>query len=354
MISGLSIARWYFNTFSQNRQEFYEDFSSALKDDISPSERLKKLSLNARKRRGLLSALYDHWLKKMKRMSFAHALQNTVPEYEVMVLTAAEEDGRLEVAMDYLNRSLRIAGKVRGVYLMSLLSPAVSILTIFGFLFTNGLIIGPLNLEVLPLEKWPPISYSFYIVSKWFVDGWLVNLCILLTILVVVSWSKKNWKGKVRGFFDKVPMLPWKSYRERESNGFLLSFAILLQSSRQGPKEAIERMRKFASPWLNWHLGQMLRRLKLTPHQPARALDTGLFDRRLMERIQDYSERTDFTQALHSLAFDQGDRKVVDAERKAGIASLVALIIIAVIVSLMAAAGFEFNQALEASLQNMR
>ncbi|MGM7284707.1 hypothetical protein ABRY74_22955 [Pseudomonas guariconensis] len=349
-----SLSRWFFNAFDEYRQEFYEDFASALRDGIAPPDRLKKLTTRARQRRSGFAPLYEHWLRKMRRMSFAHALQNTVPEYEVMVLTAAEEDGRLHEAMDYLSRSLRLSKKIKGIYFISLISPAIALLTLLGFFVTNAVLIGPQNLQVLPLEKWPEISRNMYLMSKWLVDGWIINLIALAALYWLVSWSKKNWLGKIRWYVDKVPFLPWRGHREREGNSFLISFAILLQSNNQGPKEAVERMRKFASPWMNWHLALMLKRLKLSPQFPARALNTGLFEVRVMDRIEDYSERTDFTKALQMLAFDQGDRQVMEAERRAVFGGFAAMLIVAAVVGLIAAAGYEFNAALESYIQTIK
>jgi len=354
MSFGFSLSRWFFNTFDQYRQEFYEDFASALRDGISPPDRLKKLSTRSRQRRSGFAPLYDHWLKKMRRMSFAHALQNTVPEYEVMVLTAAEEDGRLHEAMEYLSRSLRLSAKIKGVYFISVISPAIAFLTLLAFLVTNAVVIGPQNLQVLPLEKWPAISRNMYLVSKWIVDGWLFNVVFIAALSWLVVWSKKNWRGDIRWYIDRVPLLPWKSHREREGNSFLISFAILLQSNNHGPKEAVERMRKFASPWMNWHLALMLKRLKLSPQFPARALNTGLFGLRVMDRIEDYSERTDFTKALQMLAFDQGDRQVMEAERRAVFSGYAAMLIVAAVIGLIAAAGYEFNAALETYIQTIK
>lgn len=170
----------------------------------------------------------------------------------------------------------------------------------------------------------------------------------------LVRWSRSQWRGKTRALIDRVPLLPWRGYREREANTFLIAFAILLQSNNHGPKEALERMRQFSSPWLSWHLGAMLLRLKLTPDQPARALDTGLFPLQLMDRIEDYAERSEFTKALHSLAFDNGDKQVQAAEKRAVIGGFLAMALVAAVIGLIVWANFEFSQALEAYVQTIR
>lgn len=351
---GYKVSRWAFNAFDDSRQEFYEDFASALSDGAAERDRLTKMAARARQRKTGWAPLYEHWLRKMRRMSFASALQHTVPDYEVMVLTAAEADGRLSDAMVYLGRAIRLSSKAKSAYFMSLISPVISLLTLLGFFLAYALVIAPQNLQTLPLERWPEVSRQLYAFSNLLVDGGIA-LCIGIGMLIwLVLWSRSQWRGKTRAFIDRVPLLPWRGYREREANTFLIAFAILLQSNNHGPKEALERMRHFSSPWLSWHLGAMLLRLKLTPDQPARALNTGLFPLQLMDRIEDYAERSEFTKALHSLAFDHGDKQVQAAEKRAVIGGFVAMTLVAAVIGLIVWANFEFSQALEAYVQTIR
>lgn len=349
-----TLARWMFNAFGDNRREFYEDFASALRHNMGGPERLAKMALRARKRRSLWAALYEHWQHKMKRMSFAHALQHTVPDYEVMVLTAAEEDGRLEQALQYLARSLRLSAKIQSAYFMSLVSPVLTVITLAGFFLAYALVIAPQNLQVLPLEKWPSLSRWLYSLSQGLVDGGIFLCMVLAALIWLITWSRANWSGVVRSWIDRVPLLPWRTYRERQANIFMVSLAILLQSNNHGPKEALERMRQFAGPWLGEHLGKMLNRLKKTPDQPAPALNTGLFPLHMMDRIEDYAERTDFTEALLLMAFDQGDKQVQRAEQQAMLSGFIAMLSVGAVMGLIVLANFEFNQALETYVQTIR
>ncbi|MEE5177089.1 hypothetical protein V2K54_25600 [Pseudomonas alliivorans] len=348
------LSRWMFNFFDDNRKEFYEDFASALKDGASPNERLKQMSVRAKQRNNGWAPLYEHWLRKMRRMSFARALQHTVPDYEVMVLTAAEEDAKLDEAMVYLGRAIRLSSRIKSSYFMSLVSPVLTAITLLGYLVIHALMIAPQNLQTLPLEKWPGSSRTIYVLSDGLVNGSLYITVGVILSFWVVMWSKPNWRGKARYWADRFPLLPWKSYREREANNFLVSMAILLQSNNHGPKEALEQMRKFASPWLSWHLARMLKRMELTPNEPAKALNTGLFPLQLMDRIEDYAARTDFTKALRILAFDHSEKQVQMAERRAVVTGYLAMLFITFFIGLIAWANFEFSQATEAYVQAIR
>jgi type II secretory pathway component PulF len=348
-------SRWLFNFSGDSRREFYEDFASALRDDMGGPERLKKMAARARKRHTGWAPLYEHWLRKMKRQSFANALQHTVPDYEVMVLVAAEEDGRLEDAMDYLARSLRLSAKISSAFFTSLVSPIAAVVTLLGFFLAYALVIAPQNLEILPLDKWPALSQLLYTLSQGLVDGGIALGVGVIALGWLVSWSRVHWSGRVRRVIDRVPLLPWRGYRERQANNLLVSLAILLQSNNHGPKEALERMRYFSGQWMNEHLRDMLARLKRAPDEPARALtSTGLFPLHMSDRIEDYAERRDFTNALLTLAFDQADKQVQRAERQAVISGLLAMLFVGGVIGFIVLANFEFNQAVEAYIQNIR
>lgn len=324
------IARLRFNTFSSNRREFYEDFAISLRDGASIIDQLKTMSMRSRKRKTGWAPLYEHWVKKMRRMSFGHAIQHTVPAYEAMVLTAAEEDGRVAEAMDYLGRSIRLLGKVQSIYFVSLISPLIAILVIIGYLVSFALLIAPEYLQIIPLNRWPSLTKFIYFISTTLVNNAFLLTLLSAGLLSLIHWSKANWGGFLRLRVDKIPFTPWSSYRQTESNNFLIALSILLQSNNHGVKESLEMMRKFSSPWLRWHISVMLHRLKISPGRPALALDSGLFDSQVMDRIEDYAERTEFNKAIYKLAFDSGDKFVEQAQLRSLIVSLIAMFLVAV------------------------
>lgn len=347
MNMSLRLSKLRFKIFASNRQDFYEDFASALRDGASSHTRLKKLAERSRRRKTGWTSLYLHWLHKMKRMTFSNALQNSAPSYEVMVLTAAEEDGKLEEALVYLGRAIRLMSKIKSIYFMSLVSPALAFLVILGFFVSYALVIAPQNIQTLPLEKWPTLSYGIYMVSHTLVSHWVAFLVGTFALGSLVAWSRSNWYGRSRRIVDRIPLLPWSGYRESSANTFLLSLAILLQSNNHGMKASMERMRQYSSPWLTWHINTMLQRLSKAPDNPALALETGIFSERIMDRIEDYSERSDFYKAMKTIAFDHGDTAVALAEKKAVFMGLIAMLLVGICIVLILLGNLEFNSEIE-------
>ncbi len=347
------IARLRFNVLASSRREFYEDFAISLRDGAPAIEQLKAMAMRARRRRTGWAALYEHWIYKMGRMSFGHALQHTVPPYEAMVLTAAEEGGRLEEAMDYLGRSIRLLGKAKSVYFIALLSPTLSFLVIIGFLIAYAIHSVPEYLQILPLERWPFLSKAMYYISTGLVSNGFLTLFLSILGFAVLTWSKPNWYGRTRRFIEKIPFFPWASYRNYEGNNFLVSLSILLQSNNHGLKDALEMMRRFASPWLAWHITVMLHRLNLAPNKPALALDTGIFSRKVMDRIEDYSDRTEFNSAIYKLAFDSGEKLVEQAQARAVISGLIAMLFVAATILIITISNIQFAQQVTSVMKSI-
>lgn len=349
-----ALVKLLFNIASSYRREFYEDFASALRDGVSNHDRLKKLYERSLSRGARWSPLYEYWLRKMKKMSFANALQHTVPAYEVMVLTAAEEEGRLSEAMDYVGRALRLSAKIRATYFAAMLSPLMGLLVIGAFVVSYALLIAPELLQALPLDKWPIVSKTLYVACTAVVGNWALSVAAFSACSLFIAWTRPNWRGRIRNRLDKVPVLPWKSFRDREGIAFLVSLSIMLRSNKGGLRMALEKMKRFASPWLSWHLHVMSKRLELAPNTPARALDTGLFSLRVMDRIEDYSDRTEFNKALYIIAFDQSEKDVQSAQGQAALTAFVTMLTVAVFIGLFAYSSIEFNQALEDFVKTLR
>lgn len=347
-------ARWGFLLSSTRRMEFYDDFADALHDGASTHDHLKKLATRAKQRRHGLGVLYKLWLEKMERMTFSHALRHSAPDHEVMVLTAAEEDARLPEGMLFLVKSLKMMNAIRAAYLKSLLSPTMGAVALLGLLTVYATQIAPAMVDVLPYGKWPPISATFYAISNFLVQHTSLLGLSLVLVYALVKWSFPSWNGRLRAQVEHIPFLPWKNYRERQAISFLVTLATLLQGKNHGPVEALKRMRELASPWLAWHINLMLNRMKLTPHRPASALDTGFFDRRLMDRIEDYSERSEFPAALNKLAFERGDKFVQQADKKAAVVGFIAMGIVAGVIIAFVAANFEMSQAVQNHLTAIR
>lgn len=314
-----------FRSSATLRKEFYEDFARALHDGQGASVRVGKMIQRALRESDSNAILYDSWMRRMKRVSFAKSLDQSIPGYEVMVLTSAEHDGRLPEAMEYLAVSLKIIGKVNSAYIMSLFSPLMSFVVALGMLVTFSLKISPTMMQLMPLQSWPWMAKVLHYSSSFLVNQWFIVVGVVFGGFYLLRWSKDNWVGKLRNKVDHIYFLPWRAHRVRQADAFLISLSLMMQSGSIGLKEALLAMNEYATPWMRWHLKQMYDRFKLTPKEPVRCLDTGLFERNVMYRIEDFAERSTFEEGLKKIAIDNGDYTVEKATKNAFISSMFAV-----------------------------
>ncbi|PRP68498.1 hypothetical protein BUE93_22115 [Chromobacterium amazonense] len=340
--------------FSSVRKDFYEDFSDALSDGASDVVQLGKLAKRHEQRNESRAVLYRYWLQRMKRMTFANSLKGSIPESELMILVSAEEDGRLAEGMEFLRRSLEIKGKINGAYFSSLISPILGFAVCVMSLVIQAAKVAPEYVKIIPFSHWPASSLLIYKAGDSLYRYWYIYCFMIAVLFFAVSWSKSNWHGQIRRVFEKIPMLPWRGYKNRQEINILMTIAILMNGEKNGLQEAIKKMSGNASPWLRWNLSMMNGRLRLKPDAPAEALDVGVFDRKMMYRIIDYSERSSFTEALTKLAFQQGERVLEKAQRQAIASGFAGLIAVASIIVFMVLANFQMTNAMEAYISRLR
>lgn len=346
-------ARFLFNFFGTVRMDFYVDFADALRDGAGESSRLRKLEERALARHSLMAPLYSHWRRKMKRMPFSLALQHTVPEHEAMILSVAEDDNRLPEGLEILSRAIGISREIKTAELMQTYSSWIGLMVLLVFMVMYDLLIAPANKEALPMKFWPASTMFLYTVAHSITAGWFVYLSGLVVTVAAINWSKANWKGRLRVFFDGIPLLPWRNHRDVQATTFLMTLAILLDGKRFGPGEAFRKMRDFSTPWLAWHLSRMNKRLELAPSKPALAVNTGIFSRSLLDRIEDYADRSDFNVALKKIAFDHSERHRQRALSMAMIKGTIAMLALAAVMLFIVFSNYELNQAIDNATRSM-
>lgn len=353
-MSLFKIKHLLFKISTSTRRKFYSDFAMALSDGIDAKSRLEKLHKIAVRSNSWKASVYATWLVRFKRMGYVEAMKVSIPVNEYMILRAAEYKGGVAESMNLIADSLEIKEKIAAAYVASFISPIIALIAIVSSVYTFVYLTAPSNIEALPLNKWPALSKNLYLVCTAVTDN-LTIFCILIGIgISVVLWSRDKWTGRLRSFFDRLPFLPWKSYKVKEGDAFLLSLALMLQTNSIGIKGALELLRSNSSSWLIYQINMMLRRYELNPEVPAAALDVGMFDRETIDRIVDISERSGFNYSLQKLALENTNQKVSKAQREAAISAFAAIVFSALIVLLFAGANFEFNGALQQFVRSMK
>lgn len=302
--------------FNRIRADFYEDLGEALDDDgelVPTLTEWMRRCAGRRKDQGL-AAIYALWLRRMDSMTFAEAIAGTVPQMDAMILAASESSGDLAKGLRFLAKAVRISERMKEVIAKALTMPMLIaivlsvVVTVFAYQLT------PVLEQIYPVAEWPVAGKALYGLS------WLATrvgpfaLPLAIAVAIWFSWSLENWTGPVRKVLDQH--LPYSLYRDYAGGIFLVTLASLMHVGNS-MTEALMKMRESATPWLGWHIGQILRNLDASPDSPGRAMNTGVFSQELADRIESFGRRGDFREALAKVGLQGVDRVIKNTEQNA-------------------------------------
>ena len=233
-------------------------------------------------------------------MAFSKALESFIPQEEVLILEAAEASGHLTQGLRSVNAQRTATSEINGVVLAATIEPAMSLAAICltGWFCGNSL--WPELLKVVSEKFWPGwalplIHFEIALAQHWQLMG------TVFVFIALYIWSIPRWTGLVRSVFDKVP--PWSIYRDRQAAIFLGVLGGLLAAGME-LDAAMARIQKCASPWLNWHINKMRRKLAVVGANPLNAMNTGLFSHKILDLIEDAARNKSFDSALSHLGTD--------------------------------------------------
>ena len=338
------------NAFHGLRAEFYADLAEALKDDAALTDEINKFAARANKEKDILAPLYRLWYHRMDDRAFSQALVGTVPDSDVMVLDAAEASGKLTDGLEFLSIVIT-ATKV----MASALKKAVA-----GFVFLTGLLTlllaafsfygVPVIEELVPPKDWPWLGQVLRDLAQFITGYWIGISAVMIGTSVLYIWALPNWCGQARVIVDRyVPF--FSIYRDFQGAVFLVSMAALMKSG-VSLTEALEKLQRRGSPWLRWHIRKILMRLDYE-EEPARAFDTGLFNKRLTWRIIDFGSRAkgNFAIAIEKVGLTTMDRVTESVVRSAERINRVLMLVNAVMLAFMVTATMLTMYEAQTSLQ---
>jgi hypothetical protein len=177
--------------------------------------------------------------------------------------------------------------------------------------------------EVRPLDQWPAVGQVLYAIDTFCYHYWWLTGSVVGTLVYLYFKTLRRWVGHMRNRFDNMPLM-WRNRRDLRAALLIVSLSGLFDSGLT-LRAALDRLTKTADPWLRWHLNRMGRRLTVAPHEPMRALDTGIFSEMIVDKITDAAGRDQFVQAIKDLGRDSLSRVVETVRRNAKITHYVLL-----------------------------
>lgn len=316
----------------KERINLYERLKSYVEESFPVYDSLKKFRARYQKRKDFREKILDNWIKKMESgQSFSQAIKGWIPDAELNLITSGEDGQGLHLGLGEAIRFATSSEKIKKTIKKGLAYPAALFIIIILFIAMFSLQLAPTYLEILPLEKWPEAPLFLYGISEFIVNKWLYCLAIMVLIGVLISKTIGYWTGPIRVMFDKVP--PWSVYKVYQASAFLISLASMMQSGVP-LNEALIKIKKTSSKWLNKYLDQMLKNLA-QGGKYGDNLNVGLLDDDTADDVIDYSELGRFEKAIYSIGEKNLTTAVEQIESRMAIIKNVMLVFVGIAITLI-------------------
>lgn len=313
----------------QHRADFYRYIADYLDDGMplvgAVEERHSRYAKRKDKRdyitRGILQGLSNG-------RPFYKTLQYWVPSSEVMLISAAENGGRLAEGLKEANYLTEATNKIRSSLIGSVIYPLFLFIGVIGIMLFTTYYLIPMFKELLPLSEWPEHSYAYYQVTQLVRDYGLIFLALIGIIgAFTISLMPNMPHGVIRSKLDKTPL--FSLYKTMTSASFLLSVSGQVQAGVP-IHAAITKVRSISSVWVKSHCDEMLRNMN-NGSNPGMAMNTGLLDAEIADDIMAYSKLSSFTDAMHRLGERIVERTVKKISSLSSVNTGLLLVVIAVL-----------------------
>lgn len=294
------------SAFRKNRADFFTDIAAALRDKSDLVTEVTNLLNRAEQRKKIGDIMmYREWLSRMERGNLTEALSNTLPSTDLMIMGAFEHSGRLADGLDFMAKTVKMAGRMKSRIIAAIAAPSFVLLIIMGILALHAFMLTPIMTQIYEVKDWPFVGQILYPVSQLIRHYGIFLVIALVSGLVAFGISINRWVGDKRVTADKY--LPYSIFRDYNGALFLTSLAAMMKSGT-GLLESLKSLDTLSSPWMKWHIRQMIGRLDKYPDESARALDTGAIPPLIMDRIIDYGKRSNFLEAMTVIGLDSMSR----------------------------------------------
>lgn len=340
------------------RADFYYDLASALEDKVPLFTTLRNYETRARQRDPAAAKLYQQMLRESINGSLSQALHGIMPASELIMIDAIQTAGDAALArgLYFMSETVEKIDKMILMVRKAVVYPVV-LMVIFAALLTGfSFFAVPVLEELMPPEKWPLLGRILYVISSTVRHYGLFILIGLAVMITLFVRSLPNWFGPMRRKVDN--WMPYSLYRDFSGAMLIVSLSSLMRTG-VSLRSSLERAIRFSTPWLRWHLQQILRGLA-SEHAAkfGQAFRTGVLSMDMEDRVQDASERRDPVAAFVKIgvgSIDRIERNMTEAAGKLnGVMMAIAGIVLGIMMTGFFATAFEMQAGIQQSATGMK
>lgn len=283
------------------------------------------------------------------------ALNGWVTVEEMMLISAGEQSGALETALQSCARIMEARKRISSAVYSGLAYPVVLIIMAFGVLFLFGFKIVPAFTQAIQGAEWHGLARWMILISELARDWlWLAAL-LACTAVTVFFMTLSHFDGTIRVRLDRYA--PYSIYRIVQGGTWLIALAAMVEAGMR-IEVALEQLATHAGPWLKRRITTCLAGMRSGRNMGDALARSGLEfpDREIIEDLGVYSSLSGFEDALSMLGREWIDESVTQIESRMkiifGISLLLVGALIAFMVTGMIAMELQMSQAMRQMMTN--
>lgn len=335
----------------ERRADFYYDIASTLEDKVPLFTTLRKYEARARRRDPSAALLYQDMLRAMQSGSLSQALRGIVPANELIMIDAIQGSGdkALSDGLYFLSETVEKVDRIRRTVQKAVVYPTILFILFSGMLTGFSVFAVPILADLLPVEKWPMLGQILYGISYVIRNFGIFILGTIVLGIVSFIYALPRWSGRLRCRADRY--LPFSLYRDFSGAMLVISIASLMRSG-VSLRSSIERAIRFSTPWMRWHLREILRGITAEHgSQFGLAFATGVLNPAMEDRVQDAAERRDPVTAFVKVGVGSIDRIERTMEASSSRINALMLAVAACVLGVMMLGFFQTSFEMQSGVQ---
>ena len=291
---------------AKTRDRIYLKIQQLVKNGMTPIDAIQTIISQQEDRKGQqpLVSLLKRWHEKLLNgQKFASAIEDDVSASDRTLISAGEESGKIENAIEnilFLNNSTK---RMKSVIKGGLAYPALLFGIAIALLYFVSTQLVPVYAEFADPKTWEGAAYSLYVGSV-FTIYILPFIIIGLFMLGAISvYSLPRWTGPIRQSFEKI--IPYSIYKLYHGTSFIVALSSLIAEGTKSDM-AIKIIAKDRSPWFQERMNAILDRMENGEKFAEAMFNSGYEfpDAEVVDDIRAFQDSKSFDVLLTNLAKD--------------------------------------------------
>lgn len=330
--------RFMFRFSAGDRKRLWQKLAKLISNGVPILEALQSIydrRVAAGQAKHPTSVALREWVDKLRNGSrLSDAIQGWVEHDEQMLISAGEQSGAIETALESASEIMQAKKAIRGAVIKGLAYPTFMMLMALAVLIMFSYKIIPEFSRVVPDDKWHGIARVIIDFSN-FMRDWL-PIIIGLVILTIVAFvlSLPRWSEGLRIKFDRYP--PYSIYRMLMGSTWMISFAALVNAGVR-IENALQKLSENSSDWMSARVQACLRGMRsgLSVGDALAKTGYGFPDSEIIDDLGVYARLSGFDQALSIIGREWIDTSVDNIKEMMGVIFSVAILLVGGLIAFM-------------------